>query len=625
MEAHFVFENVSFRYPSYDSSTTPLALDNVSLQLPAGKFIAVVGANGSGKSTFLRHLNGLLQADSGNVRVGGLDPASEKDLREVRRRYGMVFQNPENQIVGTTVEEDIAFGLENLGVERREMESRITAVLKELDMSDLRTRSVAELSGGQKQKLAIASVLVMEPRGFLLDEVTAMLDPQSRANLLDLIRQLMKERELSVFHVTHHMDELMQADYCLLFDQGKLVFQGLPMELFASKAFQTASLELPLELQLLDRLSHLIGKPLAFDQEWDSLYDTLAQSLIQAKDHKVDISSTPEKLTLPITPVPDHDVKLKLNTSRNEQIDLVENLIPIDTQKPFNSPTDQNQPQLVLEAHNLSHRYLEERPDSIHNLTFNVREGEVFAIVGPSGAGKSTLVMHFNGLLEKQAGELRILDINVGERRALNELRKYVQLLFQYPEHQLFASSIREDIAFGPKQLGLSQTEIEERVLKAAEQVGVSYEDLERSPFELSGGQKRRVALAGILAMRPRILILDEPAAGLDADGKKSLFEDLTELKQEGVTIILVSHDMDDVASFADRILVLQEGRLQALGDAADIYSQQDILQKAKLRVPTIYRSMLELARRIPGLDPLAFRLDEAEANVRTYLGENLS
>lgn len=581
MQAHFVLEDVSFRYPSFNAASAPKALDNVSLRLPAGKFIAVVGANGSGKSTFLRHLNGLLQAETGTVRVEGLDPANEEDIREVRRRYGMVFQNPENQIVGTTVEEDIAFGLENLGVERSEMVERIEAVLEELEMSHLRTHAVAELSGGQKQKLAIASVLVMEPRGFLLDEVTAMLDPQSRENLLKLIRRLMAERELSVFHVTHHMDELMQADYCLLFDQGKLIFQGLPMELFASEAFETASLELPLELQLIKQLGQYCDRPLEFDQDdqdLDHLYDKLAQGLKRAH-----VSDTSELPKLPETPT--------------------------------------EFPRIILEASDLTHRYLEERPDSIHDLTFNVREGEVFAIVGPSGAGKSTLVMHFNGLLEKQSGELRILDINVGERRSLNELRKYVQLLFQYPEHQLFAATIREDIAFGPKQLGLSQTEIEERVLEAAEHVGLDRDDLDRSPFELSGGQKRRVALAGILAMRPRILILDEPAAGLDADGKKSLFEDLAQLKREGVTIILVSHDMDDVASFADRVLVLQEGRLQALGAASDIYTHMEVLQKANLNIPTIYRAMQELASRLPGLDPVAFRLDEAEAKVRTYLG----
>lgn len=597
MQAHFVFENVSFRYPSYDSEAAPLALDRVSLELPAGKFIAVVGANGSGKSTFLRHLNGLLLAKSGFVHVEGLDPSNEEDIREVRRRYGMVFQNPENQIVGTTVEEDMAFGLENLAVERREMEERITAVLEELDMSDLRTRPVAELSGGQKQKLAIASVLVMEPRGFLLDEVTAMLDPQSRANFLDLIRRLMKERELSVFHVTHHMDELMQADYCLLFDQGRLVFQGMPMELFSSDAFHSASLELPLELQLLKQLGQYSSEPFAFDQDIEHMYDALAIGLERAKHTKNFTQPSPE-------------------VTQTE-----ENLHPlhITTKKPPASPS--GDAEIVLEAKNLTHRYLDERPHSIYDLTFHVREGEVFAIVGPSGAGKSTLVMHFNGLLDKQAGELRILNMNVGERRALNELRKYVQLLFQYPEHQLFAASIREDIAFGPKQLGLSQAQVNERILEAAEQVGVSFDDLERSPFELSGGQKRRVALAGILAMKPKILILDEPAAGLDAAGKKSLFEDLIELKRKGVTIILVSHDMDDVARFADRILVLQEGRLQALGQAADIYSRTDLLQNAKLRTPTIFRVMQELAKRLPGLDPLAFRLDEAEAKVRSFLG----
>lgn len=603
MQAHFVFKDVSFSYPSYDSVSVLKALDNVSLQLPGGKFIAVVGANGSGKSTFLRHLNGLLQAESGFVRVEGLDPASEDDLREVRRRYGMVFQNPENQIVGTTVEEDIAFGLENLGVERSEMEERITAVLEELDMSELRTHAVAELSGGQKQKLAIASVLVMEPRGFLLDEVTAMLDPQTRESFLDLIRRLMVERELSVFHVTHHMDEVMQADYCLLFDQGRLVFQGLPMELFDSEPFREAGLELPLELQLLQRLGQYTEDPVIFKQGsrgLSELYDKLAYGLKQVRSNRdVDSSGSPE-------------------TSR-------ESTDPSPMQaRPMSQPQEVS-PSIILEAQDLTHRYLEERPDSIHDLTFNVHEGEVFAIVGPSGAGKSTLVMHFNGLLEKQAGELRILDINVGERRALNELRKYVQLLFQYPEHQLFASTIREDIGFGPKQLGLSQVEIDERVLEAIDHVGIDREDLERSPFELSGGQKRRVALAGILAMRPKILILDEPAAGLDAAGKKSLFRDLAELKREGVTIILVSHDMDDVASFADRVLVLQEGRLRAIGAAADIYSHREILQNAKLRIPTIFRTMQELAERLPGLDPLAFRLEDAEANVRAYLGGSLS
>lgn len=243
----------------------------------------------------------------------------------------------------------------------------------------------------------------------------------------------------------------------------------------------------------------------------------------------------------------------------------------------------------MIRVENLTYTYT---PDTalatpaLSDVSFDVRRGEFLGIIGHSGSGKSTLIQHLNGLIRAQQGKVHVLDLDAAANQDIRKIRQHVGLVFQYPEHQLFEETVFQDIAFGPKRLGLDMTQVEQRVLRAARVVGLTDEMLERSPFELSGGQKRRAAIAGVLAMEPDVLILDEPAAGLDPAGREEILSYAARLKSMSTTVVLVSHSMEDVARLADRVLVLSQGRVRAFGPTADVFSDETVLVEAGLTLP---------------------------------------
>lgn len=232
-EALIRFSDVSFTYSQGDGEDIPAALDQVDLEIFEHEFVAVLGHNGSGKSTLAKHVNALLLPTSGNVVVNGLDTLDHEKVWEIRQQVGMVFQNPDNQLVATTVEEDVAFGPENLGIPTKEIQARVTASLKAVDMLEYRVHSPHQLSGGQKQRVAIAGTIAMSPKCIVLDEPTAMLDPEGRREVMETIHRLNKEDGITVLHITHHMDEVIGADRVIVMDQGKMVLQGTPKEVFS--------------------------------------------------------------------------------------------------------------------------------------------------------------------------------------------------------------------------------------------------------------------------------------------------------------------------------------------------------------------------------------------------------
>ncbi len=535
------------------------ALKSVDIKAEKGQMIAVLGKNGSGKSTFAKHLNGLLLPDEGAVIIGAngafLETSNKDHIFEIRQSLGMVFQNPDNQVVGNTVEEDVGFGLQNLQVEREMIWEKIHNVLELVDMNGLSKRSVSALSGGQKQRLAIASVMAMEPSCIILDEATSMLDPEGAARVLNIVAKLREEQGITVIMITHRIEETMGCDYIYVLDEGALALEGPPADVFPQvDALESHGLEAPLQYRLLKDL----------DQE-------ITSTDVVTIPHCAEIIKGKQK----------EETARKLLSANKENI----------TVKSAQEP--------LIVAENLAYTYTQGGTSipAVNDISFTINKGEFVAVAGHTGSGKSTLLYMINGINRPQSGALHVAGFDVENVKNLKDLRKQVGFVFQYPEHQLFEETVLADVMYGPKNFGMSKKDAKEAAKKALALVGIGEEFYDYSPFDLSGGQRKRVALAGILAYEPKLLILDEPVAGLDPQGKKGLFTLLKKLNKElETTIIFVSHDMEDVYDVAERILVMKSGKLAYDGAVAPLLESEDEATSLGLQVPAkaMLKNLLE-------------------------------
>lgn len=540
-----------------------MVLDGVDLAIRQGEFIALLGHNGSGKSTLAKHFNAMLLPAGGTVLVREMNTADEEKKYEIRRTVGMVLQNPDNQLVSTIVEEDVAFGPENLGIEPAEIRRRVDDALKTVGMYDYRAHAPHKLSGGQKQRVAIAGILAMQPDCLVLDEPTAMLDPKGRREVLDTVSRLNKERGMTVVLITHYMEEAARADRVVVMDDGKIRMQGTPREVFSQvEALRAIELDVPQPTELCWELRRR-GVPLP-DGVLTAEECAEALALLFGRSEK----------EVPAAPAAEPAGR------RN--------------------PAIQSAEPPVIETKDLTYTYSPGTPfqmDAMTGVSLSVRKGDFVGIIGHTGSGKSTLVQHLNGLLRPTAGQVLLNGRDIwAEPKKIREIRFRVGLVFQYPEHQLFEETARKDIAFGPKNMGLPEEEIERRVLRAAEFVGLKTELLEKSPFELSGGEKRRVAIAGVMAMQPEVLILDEPTAGLDPRGRDMILEQIRAYQQEtGATVLLVSHSMEDIARVAKRVLVMNGGRIAMFDDTPAVFSRAKELEAIGLSIPAVTRVFMLL------------------------------
>mgnify|MGYP004567550011 FL=1 len=580
-------KNLLFNYKIYSGEKEEViehtAIDHVSLSIKKGDFVGILGHNGSGKSTLAKQLAALLKPSGGIIYVNGMDTAKDELLLPIRKTAGMVFQNPDNQLIGNIVEEDIAFGPENMGIPREEIDERITRALEATGMSAYREHSPNALSGGQKQKIAISGVLSMEPECIIFDEPTAMIDPEGRKEVLKAIYDLNRLKHITIIYITHFLDEVSKADYLYVMKQGAITLEGSPETLFKRPEQLTENnLELPFEISLIAELRKKglnIPKEIYTKQQLLEFFKCMQQEegfLFQEK---------------------------KIENQQKKCI--------AETEK---------EKGIVLK--NISYQYkkrsAEEAKDALKDVSLSIKSGEFVAIVGKTGSGKSTLIQHLNGLLQPQSGQYFFEGQDIWSKKYdLKKLRQKVALCFQYPEYQLFEETILKDIAFGPKNLGFDKKKCEEKARYAMKLVGLPAELEKVSPFSLSGGQKRRVALAGILAMEPEYLILDEPVAGMDAPGKKMLFQLLHHLnKDKGITIVLVSHNMDDVAAHADRVLIMEDGTLKMDGTTREIFARKDNLTTTGLGIPQTVEFYLELRK---------MQIQESiDSNRQTFQSENV-
>ena len=572
-----------FKYRQYpgdrDEYEERTALSDINLSIRKGDFVGILGHNGSGKSTLARQLTALLTPSDGVVYVDGLDSSDSNHTLQIRKTAGIVFQNPDNQLLGNTVEEDVAFGMENLGLPRDEMDRRITELLSVLGLTEYRMSSPNTLSGGQKQKAAIAGVLAMEPSCIVFDEPTAMLDPAGRAEVRNAIRMLNRQKGITIIYITHHLEEVADADFLYVMKQGKIAMEGRPEELWTDCAgLAECGLKLPF---LEDLIEDLAGR-------FETAGKDIRKEIRGKRTEEELISYLTQELAFP-----SFTDGTRLPESAENDSGMTEKGIVSQVEKNDRTGLEDHEG-LLLSDVSFSYDQPGQSPDrkALNHISLSIHRGEFLAIAGQTGSGKSTLLQHLNGLIPARSGRVLFNGKEIPRKGwELKELRQKVGLCFQYPEYQLFEENVIKDIAFGPSNLGYDQDTCMEKARQTMELLELPADISNLSPFSLSGGQKRRVALAGILAMEPEYLVLDEPAAGLDHQGKERLFALLRKLnKEQQTTIILVSHDMDDIAAHADRLVIMKEGSLLADGKPADLFSDRNLMNDAGLNQPDVIK-----------------------------------
>ena len=576
---------------SYDGAVP--ALDGVDLNIEDGEFFCILGGNGSGKSTFAKHLNALLQPDAGTVRINGMDTSDPELVYDIRSTAGMVFQNPDDQLVATLVEDDVAFGPENLGVPSAQIAQRVREALKVVGLVGFERHETHALSGGQKQRVALAGVLAMEPRVLILDEASSMLDPRGRKGLMKACRAL-HDRGMTIVMITHFMEEAAEADRVAVFRAGHVAMLGTPEEIL-TRADELAQLNLDMPASCcLGRALSARGVPVCAQVREADMVAEIARAYT-------------ERNVAGATGQPSAFGARTLDnaSSANDGAAVSESVIEIShlSYSYSLSARERRRWHKRSAAADISSKQAlwgndPNSPWALRDVSLTVRRGEFLGLAGHTGSGKSTLVQHLNGLIRPQEGSVYALGLDLANKKDAAAVKAKVGVVFQYPERQLFAETVTQDVAFGPHNLGLSQAEVVRRVESSLARVGLDLATVgDKSPFELSGGQQRRVAFAGVLAMEPEVLVLDEPMAGLDPAARRDFLGLIDRLHREGLTVVMVSHSMDDLANCCDRMVVMNEGTVFAEGTPAQVFAHADELKSIGLGVPAAQRMALALAQ----------------------------
>jgi energy-coupling factor transport system ATP-binding protein len=541
MEPEVRIEGLTYRYRGQGKP----ALKGVDLEVAEGEFVVVMGPSGAGKSTLCVALNGLIPhffrgKMEGEVRVGGRSTREGK-VGEFAQEVGLVFQDFEAQLFSTNVALEVAFGPENFRVERGEMIERVERMLGQVRLDGFEKRTPATLSGGQKQRLAIASVLAIEPRILCLDEPTTDLDPVGKLGIFEIAEDLKDRDDVTLIVVEHETEETLDADRIVVLRDGEIVADRPAREVLRDVELLQESSVMPLQVT---RFFHEMGL-------WQG--------------------------QLPLTPqegvVEFRRRGWQVNQNRHGR------LVAADAKR------EERYGEPVIQVEGLTHRY----PNGVvalEGVDLTVRKGEFLAILGQNGSGKTTLVKHFNGLLEPTEGTVRVGEDETREQ-GLRQLGQSVGYVFQNPDHQIFSDTVADEVAFGPKIRGMDEGEIKERVEEALAAVGLEGRGGE-DPFGLTKGERQRVAVASVLAVRPEVLILDEPTTGLDYAEQRSMMELVKSLNESGSTIIVVTHTMWVVAEYAHRAAVVRDGRISLRGTVREVFAQEDDLKDAYVRPPHI-------------------------------------
>lgn len=565
-------QQVSFQY----AGGNRLVLENVSLSVDWHEVVAVMGRTGSGKTTLLSLLNGLIPGFyegnlSGNVIVDGMDTQRYR-MHELIKSTGFVFQDAEMQILGTTVGKDAVIGPCNLGWPQEEVRESAKEAIASVGLDGMEQRATAYLSGGEKQRVALAGILAMKPRILVLDEPTSELDPGGRGQFFTLLKRL-GLMGYTIVIATHERDEVIEfIDRVVVLEAGRISYDGNPRELFSDR---TRSVSLGL------------GIPAIVD-----LFGSMSDGALGSSND------------LPLTV--------------NEAVDRIKIMHDLpgqfaDCDKPKEVPCVG---ETVIEVEDLHHRY-ESGVVALDGISFGVRQGEFIAIVGKNGAGKTTLSKHLNGLLKPTSGRVVVSGVDT-RNVSVAQLSRTVGYVFQNPDHQIFSSSVQEEVEFGLRQYGtISEELIHSRAEKALESVSLRGTE-NRHPFTLGKGERQKLAVASILALEPRVLVVDEPSTGLDWEGTRRMMDLIHALNRSGHTIIIITHDLQLAAENVQRLMVVSGGRLIADGTPEHILAKSSLLYEASLELPP----MAELSLRLKplGIDRMVVRVEDMRHHLTTLL-----
>ena len=514
-----------------------VALDHVSFSIPAGKRTCIVGANGSGKSTVASILSGLTAPDEGTVTFLGTTVVNDGQVdfeayQAIRPQLGLVFQNPEDQIICSVVADDIAFGLENLQVPSNQITPLVEQQIELGTLTEFASENPQMLSGGQQQRVAISGALVMKPQILILDEPSAALDVVHRNNVMGLVEKL-RAAGKTIVHVTHFMDEVVSADHVIALDDGRVAFEGTPEALFEQhELVECLHLEEPFAYQVAHALNNrgvVVCKSPSAQRVLDELTGLLAAA---SRGEKGGVAESCDDAT---TAGCDGAAVAAGCGDATGSVSEAAAVSVCDVTFSYQKPV-------------------------LKNISVDVQKGSHVAIIGSTGSGKSTLARLICALDTPDSGSLCVAGLDTRQKQNRRKLHGIVGYVMQRPERQLFAQTVAEDVAFGPTNLGLSACDVTSAVNAALELVGLSHK-ADVSPFELSGGQQRLCALAGVIAMQPKVLVLDEPTSGLDPYYCSELKKIINAVLKDGCTVIELTHSMENAAE-TDQIIVLHEGDL---------------------------------------------------------------
>ena len=552
-------DDVSFAY-GHEAQN---ALDHVSLTIEKGEFVGVIGPSGAGKSTLAAVMSGAIPHHYtgklfGATLVDGRDTC-EITLTDISRVVGSVLQDIDAQMVAPIVEDEMLFGLENFGMPHDQIEDRISQTLATVGISDLRHREIATLSGGQKQKVAIAAIIAMAPDVLVLDEPTAALDPASSTLVFDTLRQINREHGITVVVIEQKVALL--SKYCsrvLVMADGKLAFDGEPHQVFVHAS----------ELRQMGVDSPRVAR--------------IANSLAEAG-------------LLPSGQAP------CLNVSEAHQ--LISSLLADATSKDAPADTPETSPHIPTVPRGANQEPVVELSDvtfayphggaSVNNLNMCVYPGELVGVIGQNGAGKTTLTKLLNGLLHPASGTVHMAGMNTADVPT-SAIAAKCATLFQNPDRQLCRDTVLDETAFSLELHGVTADEARQRARVAAERFGLP---LDESPFSLSRGQRQMVALASVVVLDPQVVLLDEPTSGLDYRECMTVMETVSEMAERGCAVIMVCHDMEVVSDFAQRLVVMADGRILERGDADRIFADDALMRAAYVEPPQVVALSKELAR----------------------------
>ena len=545
--AYIKVENLKYRYPN----TTKLVLDGLDFEIEKGSFVGIIGENGAGKSTLCQAFNGLVPgffkgAYGGKVLIGDTEVA-KTTVSKLCQKVGLVFQNPFNQLSGAkeTVFEEIAFGLQNFGVPKEEMISRVNEVMELLDIADYRDRNPFDLSGGQMQRVALAGILAMKPEVIVLDEPTSQLDPAGSEEVFAAIDKLAKSG-ITIIMVEQKLEKL--AEYCdriLLLHQGKQIAFDSPEQIFSREDLQSYGVNPPAYTRICQ----------AFGVKKDNgCYPASLKDVLVLKD------LFPEENVFGLGKKSlDHNAEIR---SKREETASCE--------------------QSVFNIEHLKFQYVENIPVLQDvNLTIDNRP---IAIIGQNGAGKTTLVKLLKGLLKPVGGSIYYGGNDMAEK-SVAMLAGEIGYVFQNPDDQIFKYHVIDEVMFGPQNIGMTKERAREQAVAALKLVGLE-QLADENPYDLELAERKLVAIASVLAMDTKVIILDEPTIAQDWKGRKIIQKMIRDLSSQGKTVIAILHDMDFVAESFERVIVMAHGKVLADGTKEEVFAQKDILEQARLDQP---------------------------------------